>query len=146
MTQIWKEVAFEIKILLCDFLTQLTHYDPAANWDSLSQTFLRHNVWERDQSIGGWIIVLLWSCAVTSTIIWSGHRCTRAHATREHPIDTGPYVFMYHRALSKSTKTTLDTETHIDSTVIDYSFQLGYSFVSMCSKICGCNIANYTVQ
>ncbi len=41
---------------------------------------------ETSQLLGG-IIVLLWSCAVTSTIIWSGHRCTRAHATREHPVD-----------------------------------------------------------
>ena len=33
---------------------------------------------------------MLWICAVTSTIIWSGHRFTRPYATREHPMDTGP--------------------------------------------------------
>ncbi len=41
------------------------------------------------QSIDGGIVVLLWrSCAVTSTIIWSGH-----NVTREQSMDTGFFLF-----------------------------------------------------
>ena len=42
------------------------------------------------QSIDGGIIVLLWSCVVMSTIIWSGHNALMEHATREQFMDTGP--------------------------------------------------------
>ncbi len=40
-----------------------------------------------DQSFDGGIVVVLWSCAVTSTIIWSAQ-----NTTREQSMDTGPNV------------------------------------------------------
>ncbi len=38
--------------------------------------------------------MLLRSCAVTSTIIGSGHRCTGAHATREHEYRAVGYLYV----------------------------------------------------
>ncbi len=39
--------------------------------------------------------MFLCSCGVTSTIIWSGHICTREQVTREQSMDTGPKKYSF---------------------------------------------------
>ncbi len=68
---------------------------------------------------------MLCSCAVTSTIIWSGHNCTR-----ERSMDTGPYTCMLHFGVHMGFS--------VVRTRIQY-FETVFSFISQFRHVATCN-------
>ncbi len=74
--------------MMVDMIVQ-QHNDPTANWPVSFSDFYAFIKSEKEIIVGE-IVVLLWSCAIMSAIIWSGHNCTREQVTRKQPMDTGP--------------------------------------------------------